>query len=63
MSQTTSTATGDPRKTITLVLQLPADRPRDVGFCLLRKLLKALLRSYGLRLIDIKDDEQGEPPC
>lgn len=64
MSQTTTTtAPGDPRKTITLVLMLPTDRPRDDGFCLLRKLLKALLRSYGLRLIDIKDDEQGDRTC
>ena len=59
----TTTPPEDPRKRITLTLQLPTDRPRDVGFCLLRKLLKALLRGYGLRLIDIRDDEHGGQPC
>jgi hypothetical protein len=49
-----------PKALITLTLELPSDRPRDVGFCLLRKLLKGMLRSYGLRLIDIR--EQQQPP-
>ena len=51
----------EPRKTITLILQLPTDRPRDDGFCLLRKLLKSLIRGYGMKCIDIK--EQDEPSC
>jgi hypothetical protein len=51
----------EPKAFIVLVLELPNDRPRDVGFCLLRKLLKGLLRSYGLRLIDIREQPEIEP--
>jgi hypothetical protein len=56
----------DPRKTITLVLMLPNDKPRDDGFCLLRKLLKSLVRGYGLKCVDIREtttNEKDEPSC
>jgi hypothetical protein len=46
------------RKRIALLLELPSDRPRDEGLCLLRKLLKGLIRGYGLRCIDIREQQQ-----
>lgn len=66
MSQATTTATGDSRKRITLTLELPQERPRDDGLCLLRKLLKSLIRGYGMRCVDIRElhtDGRDEPSC
>jgi hypothetical protein len=47
-----------PKAFIVLLLELPSDRPRDVGYCLLRKLLKSLIRNYGMRCIDIREQQQ-----
>lgn len=49
-------------RTFCLTLAVPSDFPPDEpsGMQRLRKLLKALLRSYGLRCIDIKE-QHAEP--
>jgi hypothetical protein len=51
------------RKRIALLLELPANRPRDEGLCLLRKLLKGLIRGYGLRCVDIREDAALAAPA
>ena len=50
------------RRIITLTLSMPTDTPPNEpnGFQRLRKLLKCLLRVYGLRCVDIR--EQQTPP-
>ncbi len=50
------------KRRIALLLELPADSPDSLGMIALRRLLKALLRGYGLRCIDIQDqpDEHDE---
>ena len=40
---------------IALLLELPADSPDMIGMIALRRCLKALLRVYGLRCIDISE--------
>ena len=47
----------DPRRRIAILLELPADNPDMLGMIALRRLLKALLRAYGLRCIDIKEQD------
>lgn len=43
------------RRRIAILLELPADNPEAVGMIALRRLLKGLLRAYGLRCLSIKD--------
>jgi len=52
------------KRRIALLLELPADNPDAIGMIALRRLLKALLRSYGLRCIDVKEQpvERDEVP-
>ncbi|MFY8202423.1 MAG: hypothetical protein ACOVLE_17240, partial [Pirellula staleyi] len=56
MTQTPSDTT---KRRIALLLELPADNPHLVGMVALRRLLKGLLRSYGLKCIDIKESDTG----
>ena len=46
------------KRRIALLLELPADNPDMLGMVALRRLLKALLRAYGLRCIDIKEPSE-----
>ena len=52
------------KRRIALLLELPADSPDSLGMIALRRLLKGLLRAYGLRCIDISEQpvEQSEVP-
>ena len=43
------------KRRIALLLELPADSPDSLGMIALRRLLKTLLRVYGLRCISIKE--------
>ncbi len=43
-----------PRR-IALLLELPADSPDMIGMIALRRLLKGLLRAYGIRCLSIRD--------
>jgi len=43
------------KRRIALLLELPADSPDSLGMIALRRLLKGLLRAYGLRCIDIQE--------
>lgn len=45
------------KRRIALLLELPADNPDMLGMVALRRLLKTLLRVYGLRCMSIKDPE------
>ena len=50
-------------RTFTLTLAMPTKTPPNEpnGFQRLRKLLKALLRSYGLTCVNIKEEPDDEP--
>ncbi len=52
------------KRRIALLLELPADSPDALGMIALRRFLKALLRAYGLRCIDISEqpDEREQVP-
>ena len=43
------------KRRIALLPELPADSPDSLGMIALRRLLKALLRAYGLRCLSIKE--------
>ena len=43
------------KRRIALLLELPADNPDMLGMIALRRLLKGLLRAYGLRCLSIKE--------
>ena len=46
------------KRRIALLLELPADSPDSLGMIALRRLLKALLRAYGLRCLSIKEPSE-----
>ena len=51
------------RRRIALLLELPCDNPDMIGMIALRRLLKALLRVYGLRCIDIQEQTVEQARC
>ena len=53
----------DPRRRIAILLELPHDNPDMIGMVALRRLLKALLRVYGLRCIDIQEQTVEQDGC
>ena len=51
------------KRRIALLLELPADSPDMIGMIALRRLLKGLLRVYGLRCIDIQEQTVEQDGC